>query len=158
MVKTWGVVVRIMWLNTFYWELVPVTRLKCQSFPHLNFIFTSHTRRHERVHWCITLPSIPVMIKIWTLIWALGVKNSRGAPLEVQNGTQQDLNKMIDLVNFGGQKDRLHGGLRNETQQDLNKMVDKSNFFGGRAKRSSRCRKWGAKPRRIHTDSPYKKE
>ena len=37
---------------------------------------------------------------------ALEVKNSRGAPLEVQNGTQQDLNKMIDLVNFGGQKDR----------------------------------------------------
>ena len=32
----------------------------------------------------------------------------RGARLEVQNGTQQDLNKMIDLVNFGGQKDRLH--------------------------------------------------
>ena len=28
----------------------------------------------------------------------------RGAPLEVQNGTQQDLNKMIDLVNFGGKK------------------------------------------------------
>ena len=24
--------------------------------------------------------------------------------LEVQNGTQQDLNKMIDLVNFGGKK------------------------------------------------------
>ena len=45
---------------------------------------------------------------------ALRVKISRGAPLEVQNGTQQDLNKMIDLVNFGGQKDRLpaaNGGL-----------------------------------------------
>ena len=39
---------------------------------------------------------------------ALGVKNSRGAPLEFQNGTQQDLNKIIDLVNFGGQKDCLH--------------------------------------------------
>ena len=32
------------------------------------------------------------------------VKISRGAPLEVQNGTQQDLNKMIDLVNFAGKK------------------------------------------------------
>ena len=35
---------------------------------------------------------------------ALRVKISRDAPLEVQNGTQQDLNKMIDLVNFGGKK------------------------------------------------------
>ena len=34
----------------------------------------------------------------------LRVKISRGAPLEVQNGTQQDLNKMIDLVNLGGKK------------------------------------------------------
>ena len=32
------------------------------------------------------------------------VKISRGAPLEVQNGTQQDLNQIIDLVNFGGKK------------------------------------------------------
>ena len=66
---------------------------------------------------------------------ALGEKNSRGAPLEVQNGTQQDLNKMIDLVSFGGQKDRLHaenGGLRNETQQDLNKMVNKVKFLGSK--------------------------
>ena len=79
----------------------------------------------------------------------LRVKNSRGAPLGVQNR-----NKMIDLDNFGGQKDRLHaenGGLRNETQQDLNKMVDKVKFWG--AKRSSRCRKWRAKLRRIPTDS-----
>ena len=30
-------------------------------------------------------------------------------------------------------------------------MVDKVKFWG--AKRSSRCRKWGAKPRRIPTDS-----
>ena len=30
------------------------------------------------------------------------VKISRGARLEVQNGTQQDLNEIIDLVNFGG--------------------------------------------------------
>ena len=29
---------------------------------------------------------------------------SRGGPLEVQNGTQQDRNKMIHLVNFGGKK------------------------------------------------------
>ena len=35
---------------------------------------------------------------------ALRVKISRGAPLEVQNGTQQDLNKMIHLVNLGGKK------------------------------------------------------
>ena len=35
---------------------------------------------------------------------ALWVKISRGAPLEVQNGTQQDLNKMTDMVKFGGQK------------------------------------------------------
>ena len=35
---------------------------------------------------------------------ALRVKISRGAPLEVQHGTQQDLNKMIDLVNLGGKK------------------------------------------------------
>ena len=87
---------------------------------------------------------------------ALRVKISRGAPLEVQNGTQQDLNKMIDLVNFAilGKKDRLHaenGGLRNGNQKDLNKMVDKVKIWG--AKRSSRCRKWGAKPQRIPTDS-----
>ena len=35
---------------------------------------------------------------------ALLVKISRGARLEVQNGTQQDLNEIIDLVNFGGKK------------------------------------------------------
>ena len=35
---------------------------------------------------------------------ALRVKISRDAPLKVQNGTQQDLNKMIDLVSFGGKK------------------------------------------------------
>ena len=39
---------------------------------------------------------------------AFRVKISRGALLEFQNGTQQGLNEMIDLVNFGGQKDRLH--------------------------------------------------
>ena len=41
---------------------------------------------------------------------------------------------MIDFVNFGGQKDRLHaenGGLRNGTQQDLNKMVDMVKMGGG---------------------------
>ena len=41
--------------------------------------------------------------------------------LEVQNGTQQDLNKMIDLVNFFF-----------------------FFFWGGGAKRSSTCWKWGA--------------
>ena len=35
---------------------------------------------------------------------ALRVKISRGARLEVQNRTQQDLNEIIDLVNFGGKK------------------------------------------------------
>ena len=35
---------------------------------------------------------------------ALRVKISRGARLEVQNGTQQDLNEIIDLVNFGDKK------------------------------------------------------
>ena len=35
---------------------------------------------------------------------ALRVKISRGAPLKVQNGTQQDLNKTIDLLNLGGNK------------------------------------------------------
>ena len=35
---------------------------------------------------------------------ALRVKISRGARLKVQNGTQQDLNAIIDLVNFGGKK------------------------------------------------------
>ena len=43
------------------------------------------------------------------------------------------------------------GGFWNETQQDLNKMVDRVKFWG--AKRSSRCWKWVAKPRRIPTDS-----
>ena len=40
---------------------------------------------------------------------------------------------MIDLVNFGRQKDHLHaenGGFRNGTQQDLNKMVDIVKFGG----------------------------
>ena len=31
-----------------------------------------------------------------------GKKISRGAPLEAQNGTQQDVNKMVDKVKFGG--------------------------------------------------------
>ena len=35
---------------------------------------------------------------------ALRVKISRGAPPEVQNVTQQDLNEMINLVNFWGKK------------------------------------------------------
>ena len=43
---------------------------------------------------------------------ALRVKVSRGAPLKmlnkVKNGTQHDLNRMIDLLNLEGQKDRLH--------------------------------------------------
>ena len=65
---------------------------------------------------------------------ALWVKISRGAPLKVQNGTQQDLNKTIDLLNLGGNK-IVHipvlkmGGFWNETQQDLNKMVDMSNIY-----------------------------
>ena len=66
----------------------------------------------------------------------------------------EDLNEIIDLVNFWGKKIVYLlkiGGFRNGTQQDLNKMVDMVKFWG--AKRSSRCRKWGAKPRRIPTDS-----
>ena len=35
---------------------------------------------------------------------ALRVKISRGVRLEVQNGTQQDLNEIIDLVNLGGKE------------------------------------------------------
>ena len=78
---------------------------------------------------------------------ALRVKISRGVPLEVQNGTQQDQNKTIDLLNLGGNKIVYilkmggGGGFWNETQQDLNKMVDMVKFWG--AKRSSRCLKWG---------------
>ena len=34
----------------------------------------------------------------------LQIKISRGASLEVQNGTQQYLNKLIDLVNLGSKK------------------------------------------------------
>ena len=79
-------------------------------------------------------------------VCALRVKISTGLPL-VQYGTQQDLTKMIDLVNLRGQKDRLHtenGGLRKGTRQDLNKMVDMVKFGGGQGvKTSPRCRKWG---------------
>ena len=39
---------------------------------------------------------------------ALRVKISRDAPLEVQNGTQQDLDKMVDLDNLDNLKDRQH--------------------------------------------------
>ena len=49
---------------------------------------------------------------------ALWLKISRGALLEVKNGTQQDLNEMIDLVNFGGQKDRLHAENRGLSNWD----------------------------------------
>ena len=68
--------------------------------------------------------------------------------------TTAHLNEIIDLVNFGGKKIVYLlkiGGFRNGTQQYLNKMVDMVKFWG--AKRSSRCRKCGAKPRRIPTDS-----
>ena len=67
---------------------------------------------------------------LWVFAIRRFIKISRGALLEVQNGTQQDLTNMIDLVNFGRQKDHLHaenGGFRNGTQQDLNKMVDMVN-------------------------------
>ena len=62
------------------------------------------------------------------------VKISRGAPLEVQNGTQQDLNEMRDLVNFGGKKIVCMlkmGGFLNIAQQDLNKIVDMAKLLGG---------------------------
>ena len=49
-----------------------------------------------------------ILVCIQFLVPRLGganrVKISRGARLEVQNGTQQDLNEIIDLVNFGGKK------------------------------------------------------
>ena len=45
-----------------------------------------------------------VVEKVCPVGGALRVKISRGAPLEVQDGTQQDLNKMIDLVKLGGKK------------------------------------------------------
>ena len=73
---------------------------------------------------------------------------------KVQNGTQQDLNKMIDLVNLGGKKSVYMlkmGGFEMEPNKIWIKMVYMVKFWG--AKRSSRCRKWGAKPRRIPTDS-----
>ena len=52
--------------------------------------------------WTVILPDIYVLSLL--LRGALRVKISRGARLEVQNGTQQDLNEIIDLVNFGGKK------------------------------------------------------
>ena len=65
---------------------------------------------------------------------ALRVKINRGAQLEVQNGTQQDLKKKNDRFGqFGRQKERLRAenvGLRNGSQQDLNKIVDMVNFGG----------------------------
>ena len=54
----------------------------------------------------------PELCEIWFSNWSsdakpggtLRVKISRGARLEVQNGTQQDLSEIIDLVNVGGKK------------------------------------------------------
>ena len=73
----------------------------------------------------------------------------RGAPLKIQNETEQDLNEMLDLVNLGGGGGG--GGVanrfRNGTQQDLNKMVERVKF--GRAKRLSSCRKRGKTA--VHT-------
>ena len=62
----------------------------------------NHIHTHNPgVVWC------GVVCGVWG-VWGgwvgVGVKISRGAPLEVQNGTQQDLNKMIDFVNLGGKK------------------------------------------------------
>ena len=91
---------------------------------------------------------------------ALRVKISGGAPLEVQNGTQQDLNTIIDFVNFGGQNDRLHaesGGLQNGTQQDLNKMVDKVKLEGGGGKNVVQVLKMGGKTA-AHTNWLSKRE
>ena len=45
----------------------------------------------------------------------------------------EDLNEIIDMVNFGGKKIvylMKIGGFRNGTQQDLNKMVDMVKFWG----------------------------
>ena len=43
---------------------------------------------------------------------ALRVKTSMGAPLEVQNGTQQELIKIIDFVDFEGQKKKIFNILK----------------------------------------------
>ena len=72
MVKACEMIVRSMFLNKFYSEFAPITSIKFQFFPRPNF-FTSHTWRHETVHWCITLRRIPVMFKIETLGWLLNI-------------------------------------------------------------------------------------
>ena len=35
--------------------------------------------------------------------------NCKGSPIKVWNGTQQDLNKIVDFGQIWGQKDRLLG-------------------------------------------------
>ena len=62
---------------------------------HLFGAETSVEIMMAKVAWCVSSPGG------WG---ALRVKISRGARLEIQNGTQQDLNEIIDLVNFGGKK------------------------------------------------------
>ena len=71
------------------------------------------------------------LVAIWSSLW---LKIRRGGPLQVQNGPQQDLNKMNDKVNFRGQKYRQraeYGGLQNGTQQVMNKMIEVVFFLGG---------------------------
>ena len=60
-----------MLLNKSYYEFADITRLKISFFPRQNWILTSHTWRHERVHWWITLRRISVMFKISTFGWLL---------------------------------------------------------------------------------------
>ena len=54
--------------------------------------------------------------------------------VKVQNGTQQYLDKMMDLFNLGGKKIVYMlkmGGFRNGTQQDLNEIVNMVKLGGG---------------------------
>ena len=72
-VKASQIVVRSMSLNKLYSDFALVTRIKFPFFPRPNLIFTSHTWRHETVHWCITLRRIPVIFKIGILGWLLNI-------------------------------------------------------------------------------------
>ena len=73
MVKTCQANIRIMLLDKYYSEFAPVPELQCPFFSRPNFISKSHAWRHERVHWCITLRRIPVMLEIWSLGWLLNI-------------------------------------------------------------------------------------
>ena len=73
MLKASWILLHSMSLNTFYSEFAHITRIKFPLSPRPNLIFTSHTWRHETVHWCITLRRIPSMFKTETLGWLLNI-------------------------------------------------------------------------------------